>query len=96
MLRYVIIDAFGEDDARRVKAIEAKTNHDVKSVEYHIRECLAAAGADEATLEFVHFACTSEDINNLSYALMLTEARARVANRAHGRARQARDLVTTS
>jgi adenylosuccinate lyase len=72
-----LIDAFTEGDARRVKEIEAKTNHDVKSVEYFIREQLAAAGADAATLEFVHFACTSEDINNLAYALMLAEARTR-------------------
>ncbi len=73
-----LIDGFDEADARRVKEIEATTNHDVKSVEYFIRDRLAEAGADEATLEFVHFACTSEDINNLAYALMLQEARATV------------------
>jgi adenylosuccinate lyase len=72
--------AAGVDDAfaARVKEIEARTNHDVKAVEYAIRELLAAAGAAPATLEFVHFGCTSEDINNLSYALMLTAARERV------------------
>ena len=73
-----LVDDFGEADAQRVKDIEATTNHDVKSVEYFIREALTAAGASEAVLEFVHFACTSEDINNLSYALMLAEARSRV------------------
>jgi adenylosuccinate lyase len=62
----------------RVKEIERQTNHDVKAVEYFVREQLAAAGAPAAALEFVHFACTSEDINNLSYALMLREARERV------------------
>ncbi len=63
------------DAAARVKAIEARTNHDVKAVEYFIRERLAAAGASPAQLEFVHFACTSEDINNLCHALMLRDAR---------------------
>jgi adenylosuccinate lyase len=62
----------------RVKEIERRTNHDVKAVEYWLREELAAAGATPAQLEFVHFGCTSEDINNLAYALMLAEARERV------------------
>jgi adenylosuccinate lyase len=62
----------------RVKEIERQTNHDVKAVEYYVREQLAAAGAPAAALEFVHFACTSEDVNNLSYALMLRDARERV------------------
>jgi adenylosuccinate lyase len=57
--------------ATRVKAIEATTNHDVKAVEYYLREELSAAGADAKTQAFIHFACTSEDINNLAYALML-------------------------
>ena len=65
----------GEAGANRVKAIEARTKHDVKAVEYFVREELAAAGATPAQLEFVHFGCTSEDINNLSYALMLVAAR---------------------
>ena len=73
-----LVTDFDQAQADRVKEIEATTNHDVKSVEYFIREQLAAAGASEATLEFVHFACTSEDINNLSYALMLAEAREQV------------------
>jgi adenylosuccinate lyase len=68
----------GSDAAAQVKAIEARTNHDVKAVEYFVRERLAAAGADARHLEFVHFGCTSEDINNLCYALMLSEARERV------------------
>jgi adenylosuccinate lyase len=72
--------ARGVDEAglRRVKELERQTNHDVKAVEYYVREQLAAAGATPAQLEFVHFACTSEDINNLSYALMLSAARERV------------------
>jgi adenylosuccinate lyase len=61
--------------ATAVKAIEARINHDVKAVEYYVRGELAAAGAPTATLELVHFGCTSEDINNLSYALLLREAR---------------------
>ncbi|MFO1375971.1 MAG: adenylosuccinate lyase [Steroidobacteraceae bacterium] len=70
----------GVDDAfaARVKEIESRTNHDVKAVEYAIREILAAAGAPPAALEFVHFGCTSEDINNLSYALMLSRTREQV------------------
>ncbi len=63
------------DCAANVKRIEASTNHDVKAVEYYVREFLAAAGADKATLELVHFGCTSEDINNLAYATLLRQAR---------------------
>jgi adenylosuccinate lyase len=59
-----------------VKTIEARINHDVKAVEYYVREQLGAAGAADATLELVHFGCTSEDINNLSYARLLQAARA--------------------
>lgn len=65
-------------DPVAVKAIEARINHDVKAVEYYVRERLQSAGAAAAQLEFVHFACTSEDINNLAYALMLSAARADV------------------
>jgi len=61
-----------------VKAIEARINHDVKAVEYFVRDALAAAGAPAATLELVHFGCTSEDINNLSYARLLAAVRAQV------------------
>jgi adenylosuccinate lyase len=67
--------AVDESAVRRVKEIERETNHDVKAVEYFVREQLAASGAPPAQLEFVHFACTSEDINNLSYAMMLAAAR---------------------
>ncbi len=58
-----------------VKAIEATINHDVKAVEYYVRGELAAAGASEGALELVHFGCTSEDINNVSYARILATAR---------------------
>src|SRR5215472_14996865 len=58
-----------------VKSIEARINHDVKAVEYYVREQLAAAGASPATQELVHFACTSEDINNLAYARLLQGTR---------------------
>jgi adenylosuccinate lyase len=68
-------DGFGEDDAARVKAIERTTNHDVKAVEYFIKEKISAHAELAAVKEFVHFACTSEDINNLAYALMLRDAR---------------------
>jgi adenylosuccinate lyase len=73
-----LVEMFSEDDAAEVKAIEAETNHDVKAIEYWLRKRLA--GNPEATrvAEFVHFACTSEDINNLAYGLMLKEARDRV------------------
>ena len=63
------------DAASSVKEIEDKINHDVKAVEYYVRDQLSKAGASEASLELVHFGCTSEDINNLSYAKMLNGAR---------------------
>lgn len=62
----------------QVKETEAKTNHDVKAVEYVLRHMLEARGVADTVLPWIHFACTSEDINNLSYALMLKETRARV------------------
>ncbi|HUQ11478.1 MAG TPA: adenylosuccinate lyase [Steroidobacteraceae bacterium] len=65
----------GDDAPAAVKAIEARINHDVKAVEYFVREKLAASGATPAVLELVHFGCTSEDINNLAYARMLRAAR---------------------
>jgi adenylosuccinate lyase len=65
----------GDDAPAAVKAIEARINHDVKAVEYFVREKLAAKGATPAVLELVHFGCTSEDINNLAYARMLRAAR---------------------
>jgi len=70
-----IIDDFSLDDAERIKAIEAKTNHDVKAVEYFIRERVGDGPETPALKDFLHFACTSEDINNLAYALMLRTAR---------------------
>ncbi|MCS6230227.1 adenylosuccinate lyase [Shewanella baltica] len=73
-----IKDNFNEQDALRVKAIESTTNHDVKAVEYFIKEKIAGNAELAAVGEFVHFACTSEDINNLSHGLMLTEAREQV------------------
>jgi len=73
-----IVDNFQEDDAQRVKNIERTTNHDVKAVEYFLKEKIAGNSELEAVSEFIHFACTSEDINNLSHALMLREARAQV------------------
>ena len=63
------------DAADAVKEIEGRINHDVKAVEYYVRGRLADAGASDATLELVHFGCTSEDINNLSYARILQAAR---------------------
>ena len=66
---------FSIDDAAQVKQIEATTNHDVKAVEYWIKQHLQDDAELTAALEFVHFACTSEDINNLSYALLLRDAR---------------------
>ncbi|MEP1471649.1 MAG: adenylosuccinate lyase [Halieaceae bacterium] len=68
-----LLDEFGEVDARRIKDIESTTNHDVKAVEYFIKERFAGHAELEAIGEFVHFACTSEDINNLSHALMLRD-----------------------
>lgn len=73
-----LADGFAVTDAARIKEIERTTNHDVKAVEYFIKERLKDDAELGPALEFVHFACTSEDINNLSYALMLNEARREV------------------
>ena len=73
-----IIDDFSIDDAEQVKRIEATTNHDVKAVEYFIREKLGDGPETQAMKDFLHFGCTSEDINNLSYASMLSKARSDV------------------
>ena len=75
-----IVDDFSIDDAERIKKIEATTNHDVKAVECFIRERLGDGPETEALKDFLHFGCTSEDINNLSYALMLRTARTDVLN----------------
>ncbi|HEY6094094.1 MAG TPA: adenylosuccinate lyase [Gallionellaceae bacterium] len=69
---------FSEADAEQIKAIERRTNHDVKAIEYWLREKLAGHAETAGRLEFIHFACTSEDINNLSHALMLLNARSEV------------------
>lgn len=74
--RYLIdlIDKFNVSDAKRIKTIENKTNHDVKAVEYFLKEKFKKFKNLEKHSEFIHFACTSEDINNLSYALMIKDA----------------------
>jgi adenylosuccinate lyase len=74
LLDFIVVD-FNETDAARVKAIEKTTNHDVKAVEYFLKEKIAGNAELEQVSEFIHFACTSEDINNLSYALMLQAGR---------------------
>src|SRR5215510_7288490 len=73
-----LIRAFAERDAEHIKNIEAETNHDVKAIEYWLKSKLAKNAEASRALEFIHFACTSEDINNLSYALMIAEAREKV------------------
>ena len=77
-----LVERFSERDAEQIKNIEAETNHDVKAIEYWLKGKLVGAGQDARamlqSLEFIHFACTSEDINNLAYALMLADARAQV------------------
>ena len=73
-----LIDNFTVEQALRIKEIERTTNHDVKAVEYLIKETIADNPELNAVSEFVHFACTSEDINNLSHALMLKEGRDQV------------------
>ena len=70
-----LVAGFSEEDAARVKAIEAQTNHDVKAIEYWLRERVAGDAALVAASEFIHFACTSEDINNLSHSLAARDAR---------------------
>src|SRR5438094_3666346 len=73
-----IIENFSEEDAAQVKAVEAQTNHDVKAIEYWVTKRLAGNPEGARVAQFVHFACTSEDINNLAYGLMLKEGRDRV------------------
>jgi adenylosuccinate lyase len=70
-----LASGFSESDGERVKAIESETNHDVKAIEYFLKERLAGNSEIGAVAEFIHFACTSEDINNLSHALMAKRAR---------------------
>ncbi len=73
-----LVKDFSERDAQHIKNIEAETNHDVKAIEYWLRSKLGSNKEAQAGLEFIHFACTSEDINTLSYALMLRESRDKV------------------
>src|SRR5919106_993846 len=73
-----LIKNFSDRDAEQIKNIEAETNHDVKAIEYWLKSRLAKNAEAQRALEFVHFACTSEDINNLAYALMIAESRAKV------------------
>ncbi len=68
-----LVDTFSEKCAREVKALEKKTNHDVKAVEYYLKEKIRDVNTLSPFSEFIHFACTSEDINNLAYALMLKD-----------------------
>lgn len=73
-----LLGTFGEEQAARVKAIEQETNHDVKAVEYWLREVLSENAEATRALSFLHFACTSEDINNLCHSLMLRDSRDKV------------------
>ena len=73
-----MVATFSEADAKRIKAIEADINHDVKAVEYWMKEKMAGNPDFSGALEFIHFACTSEDINNLAYSVMLNAARDKV------------------
>ena len=70
-----LLERFSERDADQIKNIEAQTNHDVKAIEYWLKGKLGRNSEAQRALEFIHFACTSEDINNLAYALMLRESR---------------------
>ena len=74
----VLYQDFDLNDAERVKQIEAQTNHDVKAIEYFIKEKLQGCDELRSHLEFIHFACTSEDVNNLAYALMVKEGRDKI------------------
>jgi len=78
LLLTTLAEEFSLQDGERIKAIEATTNHDVKAIEYFIKEKIGDHAELGKAKEFVHFACTSEDINNLAYALMLRDARADV------------------
>ena len=73
-----IVEAFDITEAQRVKRIEDTTNHDVKAIEYYLKEKIGSQRELAGIKEFIHFACTSEDVNNLAYALMLKDAREKV------------------
>ncbi|MDG0992813.1 MAG: lyase family protein, partial [Luminiphilus sp.] len=68
-----LLSSFGPEEAALIKEIEATTNHDVKAVEYFLKEAVAGEPELAAISEFIHFACTSEDINNLAHGLMLRD-----------------------
>jgi adenylosuccinate lyase len=70
-----LLQTFSPGDAERIKAIEKTTNHDVKAIEYFLQEKFSSHASLQSASEFIHFACTSEDINNLAYGLMLAQAR---------------------
>jgi adenylosuccinate lyase len=74
----LLVANFSESDSQKIKAIEAETNHDVKAIEYWLKARLGRNREVQGALEFIHFAATSEDINNLAYALMLAESREQV------------------
>ncbi|MDO5768669.1 MAG: lyase family protein, partial [Psychrobacter sp.] len=90
-----IVASFSEADAQAIKDIEATTNHDVKAVEYFIKDKFRGNSQLEGSLEFIHFACTSEDINNLSYALMLKDSRAVVLDKMQQMTDSITDLAKT-
>jgi adenylosuccinate lyase len=73
-----LVSGFNEKDSKQIKEIEAETNHDVKAIEYWLKAKLGKNREVQGALEFIHFAATSEDVNNLSYALMLDDARRKV------------------
>ena len=73
-----LVSGFSEEDSEKIKKIEERTNHDVKAIEYWLRAKVGKSREIEGALEFIHFACTSEDINNLAWSLMLADARRRV------------------
>jgi len=81
ILRAIVTD-FTPDEAEKIKKIEAVTNHDVKAVEYYLKEQIAGSSLEDIS-EFIHFACTSEDINNLSHALMLKDGLAALTPQQH-------------
>src|SRR3989449_10261644 len=73
-----LVKDFSERDAEHIKNIEAETNHDVKAIEYWLKSKLATNREVHRSIEFVHFACTSEDVSNLAYALLVAESRGKV------------------
>lgn len=88
-----VIDSFSEEQASQIKAIEATTNHDVKAVEYFLKQAVADIPELAAISEFIHFACTSEDINNLSHALMLRDGHHELATHFAAVAQQLSELA---